>query len=315
MLRIIYIPQLPIAMRYSEWHISEFEKQFCKHFDSVITLGKRSLERFSSRHFRDKTGDFSSTEFAVWFETEQIKEYMMLKLQDNDVLFLADLSFPGFFTNVLYHKRPRKCFAFCHATSKNCYDYFQPVRKSKWAAEYAHSKMFDKVFVATFYHLLKLGKKWKNTIITSLPNPPFKTYTSKKKIRNIISVARPSLQKINKKLEKDIERKFGKIWRETFNHWTDYYNYISESRVMLISAKEETYGYQVIDAVLNNCIPIAPNKFSYQEILPREYLYYNKDELYEIVRKALNKKLVVPQLINQYLIEDFWTNIIITMKG
>ncbi len=313
MLRIIYVPQLPIAMRYPEWHISEFEKQFCKHFDSVITLGKKSLERFSVRHFRDQTGDFSSTHFAVWFEAEQIKEYMQLKLQGDDILYLADLSFPGFFTNVLYHKRPKKCFAFCHATSKNRYDYFQPVRKSKFVVEYAHSKMFDKVFVATTYHKLKLGRRWENVVVTSLPNPPFKTYKLEK-TRNIISVARPSLQKVNKKLEKDIERKFGKIWRETFNHWNDYYIYISGSRVMLISAKEETYGYQVIDAVLNNCVPIAPNKFSYQEILPREYLYNNKNELYEIVSKALNRRLVVPQLLNQY-VNDFWTKIITTMKG
>jgi len=313
MSRIIFVPQLPVQMRYSEWWISEFEEHLRGHFDSVIVLGKYILGASSVLAFKDSLGTFSNTQLAIRFEMEQIQEFMELELQDDDTLFLADLSFPGFFANVLYHKRPKKCFAFCHATSKNRYDYFQPVRKSKWKVEYAHSKMFNRVFVASYYHKFKLGSRWRNIVVTAIPNPPFKTYNLEK-TRNIISVSRPSIQKVNKRLERKVERKFGKIWRTTFDNWDDYYKYISESRVMLITAKEETYGYQVIDAVLNNCVPIAPNKFSYRDILPREYLYNSEEELYALVSKVLEGKLVVPQLLNQHFVSNFWDRIVNYMK-
>jgi len=312
-MRIIFVPQLPVLMRYSEWWISEFEEHFRNHFDSVVVLGKNILSESNVLAFSDSLETFSNTQLAVRFEMEQIKEFMELELQDDDILFLADLSFPGFFTNILYHKRPKKCFAFCHATSKNRYDYFQPVRKSKWKVEYAHSKMFDRVFVASYYHKFKLGSRWKNISVTALPNPPFKTYKLEK-TRNIISVVRPSIQKVNKRLEKKVEKKFGKIWRMTFDNWDDYYKYISESKVMIISAREETYGYQVIDAVLNNCVPIAPIKFSYRDILPREYLYRNEEELYGLVSKVLEEKLVVPELLNQSFVNNFWDRIVNYMK-
>ena len=313
MSRVIFAPQLPVLMKYSEWWISEFEEHFRNHFDSVVVLGKNILSESNVLAFSDSLDTFSNTQLAVQFEMEQIKEFMELELQDDDILFLSDLSFPGFFTNILYHERPKKCFAFVHATSKNLYDYFQPVRKSKWKVEYAHSKMFDKVFVASYYHKFKLGSKWKNVVVTALPNPPFKTYKLEK-TRNIISVVRPSIQKVNKKLEKKVENKFGKIWRTTFDNWDDYYKYISESRMMLLTTKEETYGYSIIDAVLNNCVPIAPNKFSYRDILPREYLYNSEEELYNRISMALAGKLSVPQLLNQSFIDVFWDRIVKYMK-
>ena len=105
------------------------------------------------------------------------------------------------------------------------------------------------------------------------------------------------------------------IWNSTGKYIIDdYYKYISESKVMIISAREETYGYQVIDAVLNNCVPIASNKFSYRDILPREYLYNNEEELYTLISKVLEGKLSVPQLLNQKFVAAFWDRMVNYMK-
>lgn len=306
--RLIFVPQFPVKMRYQEWWLPVFEEEFKKEFDEVIVLGKTFINSFQNQPV-DSPNVFSNLRLSAILEQYQIREFIDLDLKDNDILFLSDLSYPGFFSNILHHKRPSKCFAFCHGTSRNAYDIFQPVRKSKWLVETGHSKLFDKVFVASEYHQKKLG--WKNTVVTALPYPPFKTYNIAGKVTDIISVARPSIQKVNKQLEKKIEKRFRKkIRRRNFTSWDNYYRCIGESKVMLITSKEELFGYQVVDAVLNGCIPVAPNKFSYPELLPREYLYDNEEELFEIIYKGLGKELPCPILLNHPEICCFFQKII-----
>jgi len=317
--RLIFVPQFPVKMRYQEWFLPVFEEEFKKEFDEVIVLGETFINSFQNQPV-DSPNVFSNLRLSAVLEQYQIREFIDLDLKDNDILFLSDLSYPGFFSNVLYHKRPDKCFAFCHATSRNAYDIFQPVRKSKWLVETGHSKLFDKVFVASEYHEYKLkyyrrNSDWMNVVVTALPYPPFKTYNITGKVTDIISAARPSVQKVNKRLEKKVEKRFRKkIRRKNFTTWDNYYRCIGESKIMLITSKEETFGYQVVDAVFNSCVPVAPNKFSYPELLPREYLYDNEDELFEIIYKGLGKELTWPILLNHSAICCFFQRIIKEMK-
>lgn len=309
--RLIYVPQYPSKMRYSEWFLPEFTKQFESSYDNVIILGKDSL---SNIHRSDKEM-FSPIDEAIKFELEQIDEFLDLQLDNKtDTLFLADISFPGLFVNSLYHRQSFiNNFCYCHATSKNYLDYFEKVRYSKWMNETSQSKMFKKVFLATEYHKRKLG--WDNTYITSLPSHNHKYYKNEKKIRNIISVARPTPQKVDEKIEFEIEYKYGKIERSNFNNWNDYYKFIGESKILISTANEETFGFQILDAINNNCVPIAPNNYSYPELLPREYLYDNIEELISIIDKILNGELKVPKLLDENLINSFFFNIIDIMKS
>ena len=107
-------------MRYQEWWFWKLPKEFKKAGFDVHVLGENAVTYMKAAD----GGMFSPVESAIDLETAQIKEYTALKLRDDDILFLADLSFPGLFGNVLFHKRPKRCFAYCHATSKNKLDYF-----------------------------------------------------------------------------------------------------------------------------------------------------------------------------------------------
>lgn len=308
--RLIFVPQYPAWLRYQQWWIHEISDNLIPFFDDIVTLGGTFVK--SKKTEQSSTDLFSPVEVAIWFEQLQIEEFMSMEIYRDDILLLADISFPGFFSNVLYHKRVDNAFAYCHATSKNKYDYFQPVRKSKWLVETAHSKLFKKVFVASEYHKGKL--QWKNTEAVGLPFPPYREvqWFSEPKCFDIISVARPSVQKINQKVEKKVEEYFGKIVRLPEMYlasFTDYYKLISQSKVMLVTAKEEAFGYQIVDATIGNCVPIAPNAFSYPELLPRDYLYNNYCELKEKLALALSGKLKVPKLLNGPLMRDFYENI------
>ena len=131
-----------------------------------------------------------------------------------------------------------------------------------------------------------------------------------KKIYEIISVSRPSIQKVNKKLEKIVVKEFGEILRKPTKNWEQYYKFLSQANVVLLSGKEETFGYQVMESVMNNTVPLAPNKFSYPELLSNEYLYNNYEELRDKILKVFRGELLPPtELQNQNLIDNFYFNL------
>lgn len=305
MSRLILAMQLPIKMRYQEFFYTEFPKHFKKYFDDIIILGEPFLNSITNFTV-DSSEEFSSVSNSINLEHIQIQQYLNMKIYDDDILFLLDISYPGIFSNILYHKKIKNLFAYCHASSINPYDYFQKTRKFKWKNETLHSKLFKKIFVGSEYHKNKLG--WKNVEVVSLPKPPFEFFNLKKDI-NIISVARPCKQKINKKIEGLVERDFCKIFRKKFHSWEDYYKHLSKSKVLLISSKIDTFNYSIVESIMNNTIVIAPNKCSYPELLPKEYLYNNYEELKICLNLALEGKLKVPKLKNKKMIHNFYKNV------
>ena len=307
-MRIIFVPQFPSEMRYQEWWMWKLDQEFRNAGIETIMLGRDAINVL--QHRRSGVEMFSPIYQAIELETEQIKEYMLLDLKDDDILFVADLSFPGFFCNVLFHKRPKKIFGYCHATSLNKFDYFEKVRGPKFTTEFAHSKLFDKIFIATQYHQRKI--KLDNSVVISLPFPPFKPSKIVDKKYDIISVSRPTPQKVDLELESSVVQKFGQINRPISNTWDEYFDNLAMSKILLITAREDTFGYQIVDAVINGCIPIARNKLAYPELLPEEYLYNDERELIEKIKYFLKddnyKK--VPKLLCENKMNDFYKNLI-----
>lgn len=307
MSRLIFVPQYPVPMRYQEWWFTEFPRKFFEYFDGVLVLRTKSYPQI-----RGDRSLFSPVLQSLFFEMVQVYQYTNLDTKKDDFLFLSDLSFPGLFINALIHKPLENAYAFCHATSKNAYDYFHKRRKIKYKIEKASSKLFKKVFVGSNYHRQKLG--WKNIEVVGLPKPPFKTFREKKKY-DIVSVARPSIQKVNKKLEKKIERRFGEIVRFQPTSWNSYYKFISQSRVLLVTCKEETFGYPVLESVMNNTIPIVPDKFCFREMLPDNYRYECEEDLSEKIYYFLRHPDEVPKLRNISLVDNFYESVVSIMKG
>jgi len=318
MSRLFFVPQLPVGLRYQEWWYIELTKHFDNMFDEVIVLGAKYLEKqLKMSHVCKISAGFSLPHEATQFEFHQMDEFSKWDHRDSDVLFLADISFPGIFSNILYQYPVKNAYAFCHATAINAYDLWQPVRKQKWKAELAHAMLYKKVFVGSTYHHNKLiNKGWKlpNLSVIRLPLPPMQTFNEEKE-RDVISVARPCTQKTNIKLEKRVEKALSTKIHRTVDYglrtWEGYYRFVSGSKVMLITSKEETFGYQVIDALLNNCIPIAPNKYSYPELLPSKFLYDDPEDCTLKVAAAIDGSITLRERDKDILrnCEDFYLNL------
>jgi hypothetical protein len=295
MSRLIIIPQYPVPLRYQSWWPKYLRAGYEKHFDEVVLL-MPSFDEANSVPFRSELGSFSPAQQSVDWEVKQIEMYNNLALRRDDVLLLCDLSFPGLFASVLFHKRPRYCFAICHATSKNRFDYFAKVRrKGKWRTETGYSQIFDRVFVASNYHKEKLG--WTNIDVIKFPLPPVTelvgSYISGMipHPRQFVSVARKGVQKVDAKFQKQITRELGlTIYRTIPHNWNQYYRFLQSGKFLVITSREETYGYQAIDSLLVNTIPIAPRAYSYPEIVPDRFLYEPQsiDSFIETVEKNQN---------------------------
>lgn len=315
MSRLIFVPQYPAKMRYQETWFTEFPKNMKKYFDEVIVLGEshlnniRDVDRLSEKHM------FSPIQQAISFESIQVNEFYNMKTyDDDDVLWVSDISFPGFFCNILYHKPVKHAYCYCHATSRNYLDYFEPFRFSKFDCESGHAKLFKRVFIGSVYHGKKL--KWENTMVVGLPVPPYETF-KEEKIYDIISVARVNSQKVSLHIEEQVEKEFGPIVRKECNSWEEYYKFLSQGKVLLISSKEDTFNYSIMEAVMNNTVVLAPNKLCFPELLPKEYLYDSYEELELKIRRALNYPedyKPLDKLLCNDMCEHFYENIAEVMK-
>jgi hypothetical protein len=319
MSRLIYVPQYPVELRYQSWWLTEFTRIFNNHYDEVVVLGYDYL--FKTRLSRQNKEMFSPIDESINLETIQMNEYMSLNIRDNDTLFLADISFPGLFCNVLYHKTCPQMYAFCHATSLNAYDYFAPIRDYKKKVEYEHARLFDGIFFGSNYSMNKT--EWLNRYLTchvvNLPKPPYdiiQPSTNKFRPIDIVSVCRPSIQKVNKKLEKKVERALGlKIHREEINSWIGYNQLLSQSKVLLISSKEDTFNYTVMDAIRCGCVPIVPNTLCFPEILESAWRYNDVNHLITgLTNMFVNNQFIVPKMICEAGVNNFFKNIIKIMK-
>lgn len=309
--RLILVPQLPIRMRYQEWWPREFVKNLAPAFKSVVTLGA------GKEPIDCNTPGFSMAEEAVVYELRQVEEYLALCPNKNDTLLHLDLSFPGLFHEVLYHRPPGRSFVFCHASARNRYDIFQPVRASKWRAERAHASMYDRVLVATEYHKRKLNLA--NVVsLGALPDPPqwMRPPRHERVVRQhtFCSTVRQTCQKVDMSVEHELRKLGLPIRRREFRSWHGYFQFLDRYRFMLSTAKEETYGYGVVDAVLRGCIPIAPKAYSFPELLPERLLYdanapatEKAKQIQKIARRAVWTRVV---LKNRRRIDRFYETLI-----
>lgn len=310
-MRLIIIPQYPARLRYQEWWPDVLSKGYATRFQEVLCLLPDSTSQ------RLSTGSFSDPNAAIKFELDQIKLYMDLDIDPlKDVVLLCDLSFPGLFAQVLFHRdrRPARCYAVCHATSRNFLDYFSSVDESKWLTELGVSMLFDTIFVASEYHKKKLSEMT-NTHVIRLPHPPWcsaDTETAKwGRPFTVSSVARDHAQKVNLTFEKqfsdEVDLSIHRFKTDNLAGWWDYSLFLSQSQFLLVSSREETYGYQIVDALMHGVIPIAPAAYSYLELLPFENLYIPGDALdaARCLEKLLQNPVPpVPELWSDNFIEE-----------
>ena len=83
---------------------------------------------------------------------------------------------------------------------------------------------------------------------------------------------------------KDIKAKIGDRlqWKKGLSK-QDYYNELARAKVVVSFALQENFGYGILEAVTLGAHPVLPNRCSYPEIYPNEYIYNTEEECYQKV--------------------------------
>ena len=91
---------------------------------------------------------------------------------------------------------------------------------------------------------------------------------------------------------------------------TEYYRLLSECTVALSTAKQETFGYSMLEATTLGCCPIVPNRLSYVDIYPRKFRYSDNDMAVKKILKNIDypafdlelpRKYNYPEIIQEML--------------
>ncbi|MFH1216234.1 MAG: DUF3524 domain-containing protein [Pseudomonadota bacterium] len=67
----------------------------------------------------------------------------------------------------------------------------------------------------------------------------------------------------------------------------EYCRWLANGDIVVSTARHEFYGIAVIEAVRAGCRPLLPDRLSYPELFPKEFLYEEKDFLYRL-KEALH---------------------------
>lgn len=340
---LFYVPIEPYEDRYSEQWIRWFKQEFeRRNINYHIIFG----ESLSTSVLSGSV--FNPVSIAHYRATQLAKIHRQVAegvIKDGDVLFFDDGQFPGVEQITQYLPQIRyknlKLYSFMHAGTWDPYDYVHRFGLTPWIRyeEQAWMVIFEKVFVAVPFHkslieqtLPDAGNK---IVITGIPFNTTEIYNStnivpfsERKWDAVFPIRCDSekgvitLLQLTRRLTKAINRPFQYIIPQTVNaNKQTYYNILANAKLVISASLQETFGIGVAEAVTLGCIPVLPNRLSYTDIYPKDYLYNTEEEAVSLAVNFLtnlddNKwKLHHKSLLDIIRQFDFSIERIITQMG
>lgn len=297
-MRHVYIvPMLPVKMRYSAWW-----NTFFLHKLRDVFKGQRAVTMAMAcgrpyENFDNSTQFFNA---QLDWELDWLHWLHNLDLQPTDVVLVLDCATPGLIGSYLHTRKPCPFLGICHGTSFNRHDIFPDTRN---LFDLSILSAYDRVLVASEYHRAKLLNiqlgihdlhrdqvinmgalpDMPEELIYDVAKPPFCQRD------HVCIVDRNTPQKrdmkalhilANKLLNEPVHDAKGQAYsfgvadiHGTTHSWNEYLTRLAQFKFMVVTAQEETYGYQVHDAMSVGTIPIVPNDCAYPESVPQNFTY------------------------------------------
>ena len=89
-----------------------------------------------------------------------------------------------------------------------------------------------------------------------------------------------------------------------------YYQLLSEGSVVVSTSLHEFFGISVLEAVRAGCVPLVPNRLSYQELFPEQYRY-SDDQFIDVLKDHLVNRSSLQNKQKEQLTQRFsWETLI-----
>lgn len=304
---IIYLPLEKIDMRYTS-HMDRDIREYLKNsnINHLIIEPKDAVTEI-------KNGSFLDASFTIMTKSHQLYEIAKLyrdnKIQDEDIIFTTDIWFPGI-ESIAYlnyfHNKKVKLKGVLHAGSFTDTDYVRDMER--WAKNFEDMvfDIADEIFVASDFikkDVLKKRMVSENKItVTGLPldiveMSKHKQTAAKKEIvvfngRNVDEKQPHLFTKLQEHLPNTTFINTHKLKLSK----SDYYDLLSQSKVVVSFALQENFGYGIQEAVYLGNIPILPNRLVYPEQFDDTYLYNTFDECVAKVYDAIYNEIPAPNI-------------------
>ena len=327
---LYYIPIEPYETRYTADWIKDYEETFDKLGVSYTTiLGKTNSSTVTNGGVLDACG-------THLYKFNQLQE-LITRIQnkqivDGDILFFADLWFPGIESLFYIRNMLNVKFKICGIFHAGTYDYADFTYRNgmrNWGRhlETCWFSEIDQIFVATEFHKRLL---WSNSdkirgllskvTVTGLPffgeRLRMKYGTEKAPENILVFPHRTDAEKHPEMVDELVSwlRDRGvdfvpvKTILET-NSRDEYFKVLAKSKVMVSFADQETFGYSTLESMALGNIVIVPNRLSYTETVPEEFRYNTKQECFNMAFNAFTR-YSMPDYSNTYV---KWENAIPNM--
>ena len=293
--KIFYVPIEPYEERYTgQWY-----RWFGAAFKELgIDYEYIDAERLTDTIVDGQVLDVYGTNF---YKASQlmvlIGKLKAGKIKDGDVIFLADLWFPGVEMLAYIRNMTRvnfKIFGIFHAGTWDRNDFTFKTGMRKWGKyiEAGWIRLADKIFVATEYHkelIIEHNARINRNKIIVTNGLPFEAHEVRREVPKENIVVFPHRLDVEKRPDlfdgivmaikahyPHLKWKFLKT-KTCCKTKEEYYQLLGKAKIAISFAEQETFGYAMLEAVANGCVPIVPNALSYEEmdIYPEEYCYDN----------------------------------------
>ena len=304
---LYYIPIEPYKTRYTADWIEQFETVFdYSGIDFEIILGKSISEDVTEGGVLDACGTHV-------YKFKQLSTLMKLirngKIVDGDILFFADLWFPGleslFYVRNMLHI-DFKIAGIFHAGTYDRFDFTYRNGMREWGKnlEACWFNDIDYIFVATKFHkkLLLDNSQFIQGLFDKIYVTGIPFYAEELRLKYPVAEKEDIVVFPHRLDEEKHPEKFDWLTNclkskginckciktiSTCKDRTDYFKLLAKSKVMVSFADQETFGYSTLEAMALGCIVCVPDRLSYRETVPGRYRYGVGEDIVEIVKDAL----------------------------
>jgi len=293
------LPQLPCKNRYTEDWVFIWVRELLNlgfQFKVLGTFTPTAITKF-----------FTDPNKALMYECKQIENLVRYSL---DKIFCLDIDFPGLLSSaipVLKLMNPKlRCYGYLHAGSWCNGDIFSKTPGKKHL-ERAMFDIFDRIFVATYYHKKKI-EGYYGEVFDNLKVVGFPFYK-----KDVLHYVKPlpfeekngilingRLEQSNTEIVDTIRKRFINQRVEFVNakNRKEYYNQLNHAKIVLSLKTEETFGIGQLEAYVLGSIPLCPNDFAYPEVIGDKHLLYDNEEDLLLTLGYLTRFEVNPFQIN-----------------
>ena len=308
---LYYIPLEEYKTRYTADWVQQYEREFKRLGVRFKTIFGKSLSSSVS------DGGVLNAAGTGYYKSVQLSKVLELisqnKITESDIIFFADLWFPGI-ENLFYARNLLKLnFKICgilHAGTYDKHDFTVREGMTGWGRfmEKAILAGADTVYVATNFHKNLICGTFKKDfpeldkkiIVTGLPfyaDELRRKYKNNKKKDIVVFPHRIAPEKHPELFDK-LSIKYPKFrfvkCCEVCKDRKQYFELLAQSKFMVSFAEQETFGYATLEAMALGCCVLVPNKLSYTETVPDGYRYDNLKDFYRVFDKFLKTAYRAP---------------------